>query len=123
VIAPYNHVLLLPAALLAIGHWRELWTRTIATRVIAVFCCALAVLPWLLALLFTLAKVVSGGGFSTLRSVPAYAELGLPFAAFGLLFLLRLLAEPPSGKGINVRPDSGSSELEEWIILKDQFSG
>jgi hypothetical protein len=122
VIAPYNHVLLLPAALLVIGHWKELWSGTITSRIVAVFCGALAALPWLLAVLFTVGQVVSPRGLSTLQSVPAYAEIGLPFAAFGLLFLLRRLAEP-APKWTSGRLDSGRSELRESNVVKDQFCG
>jgi hypothetical protein len=122
VIAPYNHVLLLPAGLLVIGHWKELWAGTIVTRIFAAFCCALAILPWPLAVFFTLGRVVSEGGSPTLRTVPAYAGLGLPFAGFGLLYLLRRIVEPPS-KWISVRPDSDNSKLQESTIFKDQSCG
>ena len=122
VIAPYNYVLLLPAALLVIGHWNGLWAGTIATRAAAAFCCTLALLPWLLAVVFTLGQSVWPGRLVALRSVPAFAGLGLPFAAFGLLFLLRRMAAPAS-KRISVGPDSGGAELQDSTICKDQFCG
>lgn len=122
VIAPYNHVLLLPAALLVIGLWKELCAGTVATRAATAFCCTLALLPWLLTLVFTLGQSVWPRRLLILQFIPAYTGLGLPFAALGLLVLLRRRAEPPS-KWISVRLDGGSSKLQESSIFKDQSCG
>ena len=107
VVAPYNHVLLLPGALLVIDRWQELWGRSAATRIASLFFCVLALLPWMLVLILTLATITWQARDSTVPSVPFYAGLGLPLAAFGLLILLSWTPRTAA----SICPTSGSTEI------------
>ena len=89
VVAPYNHVMLLPTALLVMSRWSELWAGNAATRIASAFFCAVALLPWPLVLICTLTATVSQAQATMVASLPLYAGLGLPLAALGLLVLLR----------------------------------
>jgi len=86
---PYNHVLLLPAILLILHHWTDLWSRGFAFRLFASLLTGIAILPWLLAPIVTLGLLMSVRPWSVrFVLVPLYASLGLPFAVLGLLLLL-----------------------------------
>jgi hypothetical protein len=88
VVAPYNHVLLLPVVLLMILHWKDLWLTNPITRFACAIFCGCGFLPWLLA--FATAFVPSTLNKSWLLwSAPLSASLALPFAAFGSLLLMR----------------------------------
>ena len=88
VVASYNQVLLLPAALLVAGRWSRLWAGGNAIRVSSAFLCTFALLPWFLVLGLAVASTLAPGRITSISLVPAYAGLGLPFASFGLLVLL-----------------------------------
>jgi hypothetical protein len=90
VVQPFNHVLLLPAVLLAIRHWRELRQKSAVTRAAASVFCLCAFLPWLLALV-AIANPLTTHRDWLLKtwSLPLAASMALPFAAFGVLILLR----------------------------------
>jgi len=89
VVQPLNHVLLLPAVLLAIRYWRELRQGRVVTRAAASVFCLCAVLPWLLAVV-AISKPLTPGSDWLLKmwSVPLAASMALPFAAFGVLILV-----------------------------------
>jgi Glycosyltransferase family 87 len=86
---PFNHVLLLPAVLLVIRHWRELRQGNALTRTAIFVFCLSALLPWPLAML-AVANPFSPHRDWLLKmwSVPLAASMALPFAAFGALILL-----------------------------------
>jgi hypothetical protein len=94
VVAPFNHILLVPVALLMGVYWKDLRRADLFTRSTSVVFLAFAILPWLLASLLTF--VPSHRPQSWLMwSAPLSASLALPFAAFGCLLLLRRL-DPPA---------------------------
>lgn len=90
VVQPFNHVLLLPVVLLAIRYWRELLQGSVVTRA-AVFLFGLcAFLPWLLAIVAVSRPLTPHSDWLLkIWSVPLAASMAFPFAAFGVLMLLR----------------------------------
>jgi hypothetical protein len=92
-VQPFNHVLLLPAVLLTIRYWRELRNGSALTRVATSVFCLCAFLPWLLAIV-AISKPLTPNSDWLLKiwSVPLAASMALPFAAFGVLILLRKAA-------------------------------
>ncbi len=94
VIPPFNHVLLLPVALLMILHWKNLWRTNALNRVACVTFAGFAFLPWILALVLLFLPAASRPS-RALWSAPLSASLALPFAAFGSLMLLRRLQTTP----------------------------
>ena len=103
VVPPFNHVLLLPVVLLAIRHWQTLQRRDRLFRFASSVLCSIAVLPWLFALVVAIGLLVSPlKGLLKMWFAPLNASLALPFAAFGMLILLRKLISgtpPPAAKG------------------------
>jgi hypothetical protein len=89
VVQPFNHILLLPAVLLAIRHWQELRQGNIVTRAATSLFCLCAFLPWLLAVV-AVSKPLTPHTDWLLKmwSVPLAASMALPFAAFGFLIVL-----------------------------------
>jgi hypothetical protein len=94
VIPPFNHVLLLPVALLMILHWKKLWRTNALNRVACLTFAGFAILPWILALILLFLPAASQPS-RALWSAPLSASLALPFAAFGSLMLLRRLQTAP----------------------------
>lgn len=90
VVQPFNHVLLLPAVLLAIRYWPELMQGSALTRATMRLFCFCAFLPWILAVV-AISRPLTPHSDWLLRmwSVPLAASMALPFAAFGTLVLLR----------------------------------
>jgi len=95
VIPPFNHVLLLPVALLMILHWKDLWRNNTFARFASVVFCGFAFLPWLLAVIFVFLPSALRQS-QLLWSAPLTASLALPFAAFGSLMLMGKLADASS---------------------------
>jgi hypothetical protein len=87
---PFNHILLLPAVLLAIRYWGELRNRTPLTRFATSVFCLSAFLPWLFAVV-AISRPLTPNSDWLLKiwSVPLASSMALPFAAFGVLILLR----------------------------------
>lgn len=88
VVPPFNHVLLLPVALLAVLHWKGLWRTNALNRVACVTFAGFVFLPWILALLL-LFLPATWQQSRAVWSAPLSASLALPFAAFAFLMLLR----------------------------------
>jgi hypothetical protein len=87
-LSPYNHLLLLPAVLLILHYWTELWSRGILSRVVISFLAGIALLPWLLAPVAMVALLAPARPWLlNLSLVPLYVSLLLPFAILGFLFL------------------------------------
>jgi hypothetical protein len=99
---PYNHLLLLPAVLLILHHWTDLWSRGSLSRLVIPLLIGIAILPWLLAFIVTLRLLTSTQPWPLhVMFVPLYASLGLPFAALGLLLLLvRTLPSTSPASGV-----------------------
>ena len=90
VVQPLNHVLLLPAVLLVIRHWRELRQGSLVTRVATSMFCLCVLLPWLLAVVTVGNPLApSRDWFLKVWPLPLVASMILPFAVFGMLILLR----------------------------------
>jgi Glycosyltransferase family 87 len=86
---PFNHLLVLPAALLILHHWTDLWLRGSLPRLVVSLLIGIATLPWLLAFIMTLALLMSIRPWSVrIMLLPLYASLALPIAALCLLLLL-----------------------------------
>ena len=97
-VQPFNQILLLPAVLVVIRNWKELWQGNVVMRVATSIFCFCASLPWLLAVV-AVSKPLARDRNWLLHfwSVPLAASMALPFAAFGVLILLRKVASmPPS---------------------------
>ncbi len=90
VVAPFNHVLLVPVVLLMILHGKDLWRINSFNRLACVLFCGFGVLPWLLVLVLALVPSRADQSW-LLSSAPLSASLALPFAAFGALLLMRRL--------------------------------
>lgn len=107
-LSPYNHVLLLPAVLLILHHWPELWSRGFLSRVLISLLAAVAILPWLLAPLVTVGFLMPRlSWLLNLRLAPLYVSLPLPFAVLGLLFMLTKTL--PSISAISARTPNPSA--------------
>jgi len=106
VVPPYNHVLLLPAVLLIIRHWKEVWSKDLVSRIAGAFLCGLALLPWLLALVVATALLIPRHASAVkMGLVPLYVSLELPFAVLGLLILLIRVLPTNSPAAVTPRPD------------------
>lgn len=113
VVQPFNHVLLLPAVLLAIRYWRELRNGSALTRIATSVFCLCAFLPWLLAIV-AISKPLTPNSDWLLKiwSVPLAASMALPFAAFGVLILLR--------KAVPWKSTSGPLHSGDLAAAKEQ---
>jgi Glycosyltransferase family 87 len=83
--APYNQVLLLPAAFLIAASWKDLWDRNRLTRLL----CGLALLvvfwPWLASSGLMLASLfLPASSVQSAWAVPLYTSLGIPLVVLGL---------------------------------------
>jgi hypothetical protein len=96
--APYNQVLLLPAALLIAAGWRDLWRRNWPTRISCGVGGLLVFWPWLASCGLMLASwFVPAGSLQQAWAAPLYASPGIPLAVLGLLAVSaidRLKASP-----------------------------
>ncbi len=93
VVQPFNHVLLLPAVLLAIRYCQELRQGNAVRRAVTSIFALSAFLPWMLAAV-AVANPLRPQREWLLKvwSLPLAASMALPFAAFGTLILLRKVA-------------------------------
>lgn len=90
VVQPFNHVLLLPAVLLGIRYWKQLYQRNATTLVATSVFWFCALLPWLLAVAAVSIPLIPQNEWHLkLWSAPIATSMMLPFAAFGILILLR----------------------------------
>jgi hypothetical protein len=87
--ASFNQVLLLPAFLLGVRHWRDLGRGARANRLALYAMTGCAFLPWALALVVVVAQPnLRNGWYLTLWSAPIFSSFALPVAAIGFLILL-----------------------------------
>ena len=86
---PFNYVVLLPAFLLMAQNWKTLCSGSRLSMFAVYCCCAFSVLPWPCALLVDLGRFHPFERLQTIWFAPLNASLALPFAAMGLLILLR----------------------------------
>jgi len=90
VVQPFNLVLLLPVILLSIRYWRQLRQRNAAVHAATSVFCFCTFLPWLLAVVAISNPLMPQKGWLLkVWSAPLIASMMLPFAAFGVLVLLR----------------------------------
>jgi hypothetical protein len=104
VVQPFNHILLLPVVLLAIRYWPELREKSALTRAATSVFCLCAFLPWVLAVV-AIANPLTTHRDWLLKtwSLPLAASMALPFAAFGLLILLRKVV-PQQSTSLPLKP-------------------
>jgi Glycosyltransferase family 87 len=90
-VAPYNQVLLLPAILLILRSWKELWRRNAFNRAACVFAAVIVFWPWLASLALTFALIVlPARSVQRAWAVPLWSSLGIPLVVLGLLaFVVR----------------------------------
>jgi hypothetical protein len=87
--AAFNQVLLLPAFLLGIRHWRSLWRGNRLRRLALYAIAGCGFLPWALALAVVVLQPHLGNGrYLAMWSAPLYSSFALPIAALCLLILL-----------------------------------
>jgi hypothetical protein len=96
-VQPFNHILLLPAVLVVIRNWRELWQGNAVMRIATSLFCLCTSLPWLMAIAAVWNPMARDRNWllKNFWSVPLAASMALPFAAFGVLILLRKVASTP----------------------------
>ncbi|MFZ0762205.1 MAG: glycosyltransferase family 87 protein [Candidatus Sulfotelmatobacter sp.] len=106
---PYNDVLLLPAILLILRRWQDLWSLSPRLRIVISLLIEIVILPWLLAMVVTFASLMpTRPWLLKLALAPLYISLELPFAVLGLLLLLaRAFPSVPALAG--VLPNSPAS--------------
>jgi len=118
VFQPFNDVLLLPAVLLVIRHWRELRRSNPVTRAATSLFCLCAILPPLLAVVAVAYPLTPPRDWVLkLWSLPLSASTALPFAAFGMLILLRKAVATPS---TSLPVDSAPSRPTGLAAAKEQ---
>jgi hypothetical protein len=101
VVQPFNHVLLLPAVLLAIHYWQTLRQGNALRRSVTSIFALSTFLPWALAAV-AVANPLKPQREWLLKvwSLPLAASMALPFAAFGTLILLcRTISSQPRASG------------------------
>jgi len=104
VIAPFNHVLLVPVVLLAIRYWRDFQGRVVMRVAISVFCLCAALSPLLAVLAVAKSLTPHTGWFQKMRPFPLATSMVIPFAAFGFLILLCRVV---TSQSTPFAPDSG----------------
>jgi hypothetical protein len=97
VVQPFNQILLLPTVLLTIRYWRELPRLTPLTRTAVYGFCGCAFLPWLFAVVAVATPLDPNQAWLLkVWSLPLAVGMAVPFAAFGVLILLRKVAAHPT---------------------------
>jgi len=87
--ASFNHLLLLPAALLGIRYWKEIIGRNRLSRMAALGLCGCTILPWVLALAVLVTRPdPRHGWYLAMWSAPIFSSFALPLLTFGFLILL-----------------------------------
>ncbi len=109
--APYNQVLLLPAAFLIAASWRDLWNRDRLTRV----ACAVGVLvvswPWLASCGLMLASFfLPAESVQRAWAAPLYTSLGIPLVILGLLTVRAIDLLKPSRAPNRLRENGAQAE-------------
>ncbi len=103
-LSPYNHLLVLPAVMLILHQWRPLWSRSFLSRVVICLLAGIGILPWLLALVVTVASLMrTRAWLLNLRLAPLYASLLLPFAVLGFLLLIAESLRPFAATNLPLR--------------------
>jgi hypothetical protein len=104
-LSPYNHLSLLPAVLLILRHWTQLWSRSFRSRVVISLLAGMGILPWLLAPVVTVGSLITARAWlGNFRLAPLYASLLLPFAVLGLLLLVAKSLRPFAATNLPLRP-------------------
>lgn len=89
-LAPYNHVLLLPVAMLIARKIRDLWSKSLPTRFLTVAAALSLFWPWLVAAgLATALLFLPGPVVQRAWAVPVGTTLAIPVTLFALLLVGR----------------------------------
>jgi hypothetical protein len=100
-VAPYNQLLLLPAVLLSVRSWNQLWQKMGPRRIACGVAVAIVFWPWVASFVLLLVSFFLAPALvQRTWAVPLWSMLGTPLAVLGLLALrLRDASE-------NLRPES-----------------
>ncbi|HZE26641.1 MAG TPA: glycosyltransferase 87 family protein [Terriglobales bacterium] len=78
--APYNQLLLLPAVVVIVRQWRELWGKNVLSRGACCLTVAIVGWPWLASLALAIASFgLSPGMVERGWAIPLYTSLAIPF--------------------------------------------
>jgi hypothetical protein len=106
VFQPFNQILLLPTIVLTIRYWRDLRHGTPLVRFLTLIVGSVAALPWLSALTVSIGLLsVQMRWLLKLWFFPLNTTLAFPFVAFGMLLLLRKVAQ--SSPSLSAGPECG----------------
>lgn len=95
-IAPYNHLLLLPAVFLIARSWPEFWRRGPAARLLCGGAALIFFWSWLAALgLMVASAVLPEASVQRVWAVPLWSSLGVPLVVFALLVLCMIDSTKP----------------------------
>jgi hypothetical protein len=95
VFQPFNQILLLPTIVLTIRYWSELQHGAPLFRFLTLIAGSIGLLPWLFAVAVTIGLLsVQMRWLLKLWFFPLNTTLAFPFAAFGMLLLLRRVVQP-----------------------------
>lgn len=99
-VAPYNQVLLLPAILLILRSWRDLWRRSRLNRLVCTIALIIVLWPWVASLGTVLASVVlPASQVQKAWAVPLWTSIAIPLVVLPLLvsvIAMRLGRSSPS---------------------------
>ena len=84
--APYNHLILIPAAFLIIRDWEQLWKRGRLMRLVCVIAATVVIWPWPAALVLAVGSFVEPQAVLRFWAVPLWTSLAIPLAILPLLF-------------------------------------
>jgi hypothetical protein len=89
-VQPFNHILLVPAALLVVSYRNALEQSDRLFRLMSAAICSVALLPWVSSVAVAIVLLMGPRRWlSTIWFLPLNATLALPLAGFAILFLLR----------------------------------
>jgi hypothetical protein len=85
-VAPYNHLLLLPAVLLIVQAWNDLWSMNTASRVVCSLTLIAVLWPWAASLGLSMASLVLPPALvQRAWTVPLWTSLAIPITVLALL--------------------------------------
>jgi hypothetical protein len=94
--APYNHLILLPAVLLIVRNWSGLRRRGRLPRFVAFVAAAVVLWPWPVAIVLSAASFVAPQYVLRFWAAPLWTSLAIPLAIFPLSFALVTRSERPN---------------------------
>jgi len=100
-VAPYNHLLLLPAVLLIVRAWKDLWASSLACHVVCALASAAILWPWVASIgLSVVSLVVSPAVAQRAWTMPLWTSLAIPITILAVLAfqLSAILRDDPERK-------------------------